>query len=315
MQNTPPLLGLLSVSEICRCSMNACMSNLYRKVVYERDDAVMISVESVDIKELLSRVRPLLEREENLIRVKGTVLVVGDLHGDFEAVKTIVNMWGEMDVDTLVFLGDYVDRGPHQLETINYLLALKLVYPKKVVLLRGNHETPSVNSYYGFLSVCRDVFGEEAQRMYNEYNILFSYLSPAVLCNKIFMVHGGIPSTLQTLQDINLLEKGDLNADNDMLGQLLWNDPSEDYPGFELNWARGIHYTFGEDVFFEFLETHDIDMVIRAHEVFPEGYKYFFDRKLLSIFSSPNYRMRNKAKLAHICEDSVTPVEVITSML
>lgn len=265
---------------------------------------------SREIKELLSRSRPLLEEEENLITVKGTVLVVGDLHGDFEAVKSIINMWGEMNVDTLVFLGDYVDRGPHQLETINFLLALKLVYPDKVFLLRGNHETPSVNSYYGFLSVCRDAFGKESDEMYKEYNGLFSYLSPAVLCKKILMVHGGIPNTLQTLQQINSLEKGDLDADNDILGQLLWNDPSEDCPRFELNWARGIHYTFGEEVFFEFLETHDLDMVIRAHEVFSEGYKYFFDCNLLSIFSSPNYRMGNKAKLARISEDSVTLVEV-----
>jgi predicted phosphodiesterase len=254
---------------------------------------------------LISAVLPNFKEEENIIPVEGTVLVVGDLHGDFEAAKSIVTMWEEMEIDNLVFLGDYVDRGPHQLETINYLLDLKRKHPKKVILLRGNHETPSVNSYYGFLSVCRKEFGEKSDELYNKYNELFSWLSPAALCKRIFMVHGGIPNNVQTLQDINSLKKGDPNDENDILGQLLWNDPSEDYPGFEQNWARGIHYTFGKEAFFNFLEKYNLDMVIRAHEVFSKGYRYFFNDKLLSIFSSPNYRGVDTAVVARIDEGGV----------
>ena len=260
------------------------------------------------LERLLSEVQNCLKDEKNIITVEGSTLVVGDLHGDFEAAQSIVRMWEKEGIDNLVFLGDYVDRGPHQLETINCLLGLKREYPKKVILLRGNHETRSVNSYYGFLSVCRKELGEKSDELYNKYNDLFSWLSPAALCKKIFMVHGGIPNNIQTLQDINLLKKGD-ETDDDMLGQLLWNDPSEDYPGFEKNYARGIHYTFGEEVFFTFLDKHNLDMIIRAHEVFPDGYKYFFEDKLLSIFSSPHYRGVNTAKVALI-DEGVTLEEV-----
>lgn len=265
-----------------------------------------------DIKELISEVRPLLEKENPLVEIpQENVLVVGDMHGDFKAAKYIVNLWKTHEYDNLVFLGDYVDRGTQQLETINFLLALKRVYPRRVILLRGNHETPSVNSFYGFSSVCIKTFGKEAKTMYNEYNILFSYLSPASIFKRIFLVHGGIPSRLDNFKDINLIQKGDLDADNDILGQMLWNDPSEYYPGFKPNWERGVHYTFGREVFLKFLETHDITMVVRAHEVFLEGYKYFFDQKLLSIFSSPNYRMGNKAKIAEISEEGeVSLIEV-----
>jgi len=284
--------------------------NLSPELLADEPDTVS-ELTRTGITELISRVRPLLEKEKNLVEdLKGDVLVVGDIHGDFKAVKYIVNLWRNQGYRNLVFLGDYVDRGEQQLETINFLLALKLLYPHRVILLRGNHETPSVNSFYGFSSVCIKTFGKEAKRVYNEYNILFSYLSPAAIFKKVLMVHGGIPMGLSTMEDINAISKGDIDAENDILGQILWNDPSEYYHGFEPNWERGIHCTFGRKVFLEFLETHDITMVIRGHEVFLEGYKYFFDQKLLSIFSSPNYRMQNKAKIAEISEEGIHLVEV-----
>lgn len=283
--------------------------NLSVNSLIDEPDAVS-SLTAADIRDLLSRAQPLLEREKNLLEIsKGDVLVVGDTHGDFGAVKHIVTLW-DQEKGSLVFLGDYVDRGGQQLETINFLLALKLTHPDKVFLLRGNHETPSVNSRYGFSHVCIKKFGKEARKMYDEYNNLFSYLSSSLLCRRILLLHGGIPQGLDTLEDLNVLPKGDLDADNDILGQILWNDPSELHDEFEPNWERGIHCTFGKKVFFEFLETHHLDMVIRGHEVFLEGYKYFFDRKLLSIFSSPDYRMDNKAKIAKISEN-VEKVELL----
>jgi protein phosphatase len=277
------------------------MMNLSVKDLVEEPETIS-KLTSTDIKELILKVENIVRGDDSLLKVsKGNVLVVGDTHGDFRAAQYIVNLWKEQDIETLVFLGDYVDRGDNQLENINYLLALKVLYPGRVFLLRGNHETPSVNSYYGFSSVCINTFGEEARGIYNRYNILFSYFSPALLVlKKILLLHGGIPAGLHTLEDINSIPKGDLDVKNDILGQILWNDPSEYHRGFEPNWERGIHLTYGKNVFSEFLETHDLDMVIRAHEVFLEGYKYFFDNKLLSIFSSPNYRMGNRAKVAEI---------------
>lgn len=259
------------------------------------------SLTTTDMKTLISQARPLCEKEENLIKIlRGNLLAVGDLHGNFKAAKYIVSFWKEQEIDTLVFLGDYVDRGKQQLETINFLLALKLLYPQRVFLLRGNHETPYINSFYGFSSVCIKKFGKKAKRMYNEYNILFSYFSPVLLYKKILLMHGGIPDKLDTLEDINALDKGDLDADSNTLGQILWNDPSEFYPGFELNWERGVYYTYGKEVFSDFLQKHQLSMVIRGHEFFYEGYKFFFENKLLSIFSSPHYETDSKAKMAEI---------------
>jgi diadenosine tetraphosphatase ApaH/serine/threonine PP2A family protein phosphatase len=275
--------------------------NLAADIVAEPDSVTSITVSHM--RELIQKVRPLIENEPSLMRrEEKTSYVVGDLHGDFEALKYTCHVMRKKK-STLVFLGDYVDRGPQQLETINFLLALKILFPERVFLLRGNHETPSVNSYYGFSSVCRERFQLQAKRMYNEYNILFSYFSPALLINDVLLLHGGIPQGITGLQEIADLKKGDLNADNVILGQILWNDPSEIHPGFEFNWARGIHCTYGERVFKEFIENHQVIRVIRGHEVFDEGYKYFFDETLLSIFSSPDYKMGNKAKIAELSEN------------
>lgn len=279
---------------------------------YLEDPDSISGLEPDDMLELIAHVRPLVEKEPQLTQTDNPRgIIVGDLHGNFSAAHTIVNTWQHYSDTLLIFLGDYVDRGDEQLETINYVLALKSVYPDTVFLLRGNHETPLVNSYYGFSHVCEQTFGERAKRIYNEYNILFSYFSAAHLFSQdIFLVHGGIPRGLPALQYLNTIEKGDLNAENEILGQLLWNDPTTQYREFVTNWKRGIHYEFGEKVFSDFLGNHSLTMVIRGHEVFPSGYKYFFNDRLLSIFSSPGYRGSCEAKIAYLEEGTVSLLEV-----
>ena len=289
------------------------------KNVINDPDTILEFTNTSNVRDLISKAKSLVKEEESLIKgSKGDILVVGDTHGDFEDAKYIVNLWKDENIDNLVFLGDYVDRGEKQLGNINFLLALKLLYPHKVILLRGNHETRSINAYYGFLSTCNQTFGEEAQEMYSKYNDLFSYFSPAYLSRRILLLHGGIPKGLTNLEEINSLKKGDKvenenDNENDILGQILWNDPSELCEGFGPNRTRGIHYIFGKKVFLEFLEMHDLTMVIRGHEVFPHGYKYFFDETLLSIFSSSHYSGVREAKVAYISEDGeISLLEVKT---
>ena len=53
-----------------------------------------------------------------------------------------------------VFLGDYVDRGNQGPEVVCYLAALKLKYPKEVILLRGNHETREMTETFNFRKQC-----------------------------------------------------------------------------------------------------------------------------------------------------------------
>ncbi len=72
---------------------------------------------------------------------QGRTFAIGDIHGDLEKVRRIVDKFGELDADdTIVFIGDYVDRGPDSKGVVDFVRALPGRVPCKVVALRGNHE-------------------------------------------------------------------------------------------------------------------------------------------------------------------------------
>ena len=107
----------------------------------------------------------------------------------------------------------------------------------------------------------------------------------AVLGGKVFLTHGGIPSKPI---DFNLM-KFELKPPEILEGtyaEFVWNDPTESIDGLTKS-IRGDQFSyFGKDIFNQFMEQHDLDMLIRSHEVYDDGYKWFFDDRLLSIFSS-----------------------------
>ena len=69
---------------------------------------------------------------------------------------------------------------------------------------------------------------------------------------------------------------------------LLWADPDKEITGWGEN-DRGISFTFGPDVVHRFVQKHDIDLICRAHQCVEDGYEFFAERKLVTLFSAPNY--------------------------
>jgi|Deesub1362A_J573_1020465.scaffolds.fasta_scaffold00039_65 predicted phosphodiesterase len=93
---------------------------------------------------LLKECSDILQTEPNLLKLrKKSAVVVGDVHGSKNAVLKAFEI--SESFESVIFLGDYVDRGPHQIETINLVLSAKLDRPKNIILLRGNHELPYMN--------------------------------------------------------------------------------------------------------------------------------------------------------------------------
>ncbi|CAN4101778.1 unnamed protein product [Withania somnifera] len=182
--------------------------------------------------------------------------------------------------------GDYVDRGKQSLETICLLLAYKIKYPENFILLRGNHECASINRIYGFYDECKRRFNVKLWKCFTE---CFNCLPVAALIDeKILCMHGGLSPDLTHLDQIRNLPRPTDIPDSGLLCDLLWSDPSREVKGWGVN-DRGVSYTFGPDKVAEFLMQHDMDLVCRAHQVVEDGYEFFADRQLVTIFSAPNY--------------------------
>lgn len=66
---------------------------------------------------------------------------IGDIHGDLESVERVFRRLPDLEKgDTVVFVGDYIDRGPSSAQVIAFVRKLAKAGPAKVVALRGNHE-------------------------------------------------------------------------------------------------------------------------------------------------------------------------------
>jgi serine/threonine protein phosphatase 1 len=68
------------------------------------------------------------------------IFAIGDIHGCYDRLKALVEKIPiDFSRDTLLFIGDYIDRGPHSAEVVDYLIQLKKRV-KEVIFLKGNHE-------------------------------------------------------------------------------------------------------------------------------------------------------------------------------
>jgi len=231
-----------------------------------------------EILNLLERIKPILKEEPSLLRIKVKKAVfIGDTHGDFESAKYVFDKFYHKG-HVLVFLGDYVDRGPQQLRNISFLLEKKAESPSRVILLRGNHEIQELNRVYGFLEELLELYDEkDAYLIWNKFNEVFSYMPYGCLVNgRILAVHGGLPSKLTKLKQINEIKKGETDPADDIAIQLLWNDPSEDVREFAPS-PRGKNIMqFGRRPLERFMRKNGISLIIRSHEHILEGAKYFF---------------------------------------
>jgi len=117
-------------------------------------------------------------------------------------------------------------------------------------------------------------------------------------------MHGGLSPELSVPKQILSLERPNDVPDTGLLCDLLWSDPKLSDKDWEEN-ERGVSYTFNEKVVDDFCEKNDIDLICRGHLVVDDGYEFFADRKLVTIFSAPNYcgMFANDGCLMRVAED------------
>ncbi|KAF2735158.1 serine/threonine-protein phosphatase PP-Z [Polyplosphaeria fusca] len=245
-----------------------------------------VCLKNAEITAICSAAREVFLNQPALLELNAPVKIVGDVHGQYTDLIRMFEMCGFPPNSNYLFLGDYVDRGKQSLETILLLLCYKLKFPENFFLLRGNHECANVTRVYGFYDECKR---RTNIKVWKAFIDTFNCLPiAAIVAQKIFCVHGGLSPSLSHMDDIRQIARPTDVPDYGLLNDLLWSDPADMENDWESN-ERGVSYCFGKKVIMEFLQRHDFDLVCRAHMVVEDGYEFFNDRILVTVFSAPNY--------------------------
>jgi len=245
-----------------------------------------VDISQSDATALCSKVRDLLLNQPMLLELGAPIKICGDVHGQFHDLLRLFEYGGFPPEANYLFLGDYVDRGKQSLEVVSLLFAYKIKYPENFFILRGNHECSSINRIYGFYDECRRRYSVKLWKSYcNAFDCLPCC---AIIDDKIICMHGGLSPELTTMNQIANINRPCDVPDAGLLCDILWSDPDSGVEGWAQN-DRGVSFTFGKDVVESFLRRHDLDLIVRAHQVVEDGYEFFAKRELVTVFSAPNY--------------------------
>lgn len=192
----------------------------------------------------------------------GRVIVVGDLHGDYESFQGVCNIFSPVK-DCLVLLGDYADRGSSGVEVIEGVMDLREKYPNRVIALKGNHEAYTEDGRPTFMPC--DLIREAGQKRGRWGTYFHDKLKPffdtlyvaALVSNEMLFVHGGISRRVKDINNLRFLPQ---YVENDVL----WSDPREG-EGEQAN-RRGAGVAFGTDVSEEVCRSLGVKRLVRSHQ-------------------------------------------------
>ncbi|KAF8905565.1 Metallo-dependent phosphatase-like protein [Gymnopilus junonius] len=269
-----------------------------------------LCLKNTEITAICLAARDVFLSQPTLIELSPPVKIVGDVHGQYSDLIRLFEMCGFPPAANYLFLGDYVDRGKQSLETILLLLCYKIKYPENFFLLRGNHECANVTRVYGFYDECKRRCNIKTWKTFID---VFNCLPiAAIVASKIFCVHGGLSPSLHSMEDIKRIQRPTDVPDYGLLNDLLWSDPSDTALDWEDN-ERGVSYCFGKAIINEFLVRYDMDLICRAHMVVEDGYEFWNDRTLVTVFSAPNYcgEFDNYGACMSVSEDLLCAFELL----
>lgn len=217
------------------------------------------------------------------------ITVCGDTHGQFFDLLNIFESFGQITNNhAYLFNGDFVDRGSWSCEVALLLYSLKILYPHRIFINRGNHETVDMNKIYGFEGECVYKYSEKLYRIFTES---FNWLPLATLIGKSYLVmHGGLFSDDSIMvQDINKIKRSANKqpAKEGIEMELLWTDPQTEEGRSPSK--RGIGMQFGPDITAAFCDKNNLKCIIRSHEVRMDGVELEHNGRLVTVFSAPNY--------------------------
>ena len=240
-----------------------------------------------EIKQLCDKAKEILNPLDNVAELKCPITVCGNIHGQFEDLLEIFDIGGEVPETNYIFLGNLVDRGYNSVETLIFLLTLKIKYPHRITLLRGSHESRQISQIYGFYEECQKKYGNVSiWRMCTDIFDLFQLC--AIIESKIFCVHGGLSPLLNFIDDIRKIDRKQEVPRNGLMYDILYSDPDEGVWTYVYQF-HGAGYCFGEKDVNKFNRENNINLIARSHQLIQEGYQFLFNEKLVTVWSAPNY--------------------------
>jgi diadenosine tetraphosphatase ApaH/serine/threonine PP2A family protein phosphatase len=256
------------------------------------------------------------------------LVIIGDLHGDSKSlfrVLTEINykQFLSKELNKLVFLGDYIDRGSDSVGIMYSVCYLKSTYPDSVVLMRGNHEAPAEFPFspHNFPYDIEDRFGNRWREIYKEILSMFNMLTLAtVVRRKLLLVHGGLPTKEEAVANFreSIAFAQERQVSSSVLEEILWNDPRQiDENRVQERSRRGLGNYFGPSVTRTWLQATGTKAVIRGHEPC-QGFRLDHDNMIMTLFSCMDiypdsaaaYLMLNAAKLERIKDAKELSVHV-----
>jgi len=212
-----------------------------------------------------------------LIEIKKAkkVVFVGDTHGDLEASQKVIKEYLKPG-NKIVFLGDYVDRGPKSKENLDFLLETKKKYPNQIYLLQGNHEGHRILKFSP-----ADFWESLNEKDYKKYSSIVEKFPLALLTKDIIALHG-VPPDVKSLAEINKIKLG-----SKQWQQIAWGDflnETGEYLGTDPFSGRP---QFGQDYFLKIMERFNKKVLVRSHQ--PTSPLLMFDNRCLTIFTSSAY--------------------------
>lgn len=263
-----------------------------------------------DIKFLITKTKKILISQPIFLELESPITVCGDIHGQYPDLLKLFELGGFPPDKNYIFMGDYVDRGKQSIECICLLLCYKIKFDENFFILRGNHECGSINRIYGFFDECKRRYNV---KLWKSFVDLFNCLPIAAsIDDKIFIVHGGLSPELKTVDQIQKIMRPTDVPEEGLLCDILWSDPDENASGWGAN-DRGVSVTFNEKVLKNFLEKNELDLLCRAHQVVEDGYEFFGNRSLVTVFSAPNYcgEFDNSGAIMEVDEELMCSFKVI----
>ena len=234
------------------------------------------------IKYFCEQLKQQLLPTPNVVYIQAPVTVVGDIHGQFYDLLELFKIGGECPNVNYLFLGDYVDRGYHSVQTISLLICLRLRYPTRITLLRGNHESRQVTQVYGFYSECTRRYGSAS--VWYEFVELFDHFNiAAVIGNSMFCVHGGLSPSIGSIDEIKQFNRFTEIPHQGPYADLMWSDPDPDVTTYQSS-QRGCGFMFGRQAVESFLHSNNLAHITRSHQLCMDGFQILFDDKLSTVW-------------------------------